>query len=139
MDKEIKRRRRKQARKLLRDSCCARCGGTENLTIDHIKALSAGGTDAWSNLQALCATCNLFKDRNPPDFTPQPWGYLTGPERVPITVWDDRQIRNLADKLIRRLAQSNSYAEKYQLQSRVNNLIGELVKRHKPEWIGPVA
>lgn len=44
-----------------------RCNGCEkklpkrNLTIDHKKPVSKGGTDRLSNLQLLCANCNAIK------------------------------------------------------------------------------
>lgn len=37
---------------------CLKCGGTEALTIDHIKPRSKGGTDEEENLQTLCMECN---------------------------------------------------------------------------------
>ena len=40
---------------------CANCEATENLTIDHIKPVSKGGTDDPSNLQLLCKSCNSSK------------------------------------------------------------------------------
>jgi hypothetical protein len=46
---------------LFRDKVCKECGTNKNLTIDHIIPLSKGGTDAVSNLQALCRKCNEKK------------------------------------------------------------------------------
>lgn len=40
---------------------CALCGATENITKDHIVPLSRGGWTCASNLQPLCATCNVVK------------------------------------------------------------------------------
>jgi 5-methylcytosine-specific restriction endonuclease McrA len=40
---------------------CAKCGSTENLTIDHIWPQSLGGSTTPDNLQVLCATCNQKK------------------------------------------------------------------------------
>lgn len=37
------------------------CGSTENLTIDHIRPLSEGGTNDFKNLQTMCYTCNMRK------------------------------------------------------------------------------
>lgn len=37
---------------------CVRCGGTEDLTIDHIFPRSIGGTHAPTNLRSLCKKCN---------------------------------------------------------------------------------
>lgn len=41
---------------------CALCGGYGN-DIDHLRPVSAGGTDALYNLRVLCRKCNL--DRRP--------------------------------------------------------------------------
>lgn len=40
---------------------CARCGATEDLTIDHIVAIVNGGSDELTNLQVLCRSCNAQK------------------------------------------------------------------------------
>ena len=40
---------------------CLFCGTTDNLTVDHIKPWSKGGTHDISNLQCLCAKCNKMK------------------------------------------------------------------------------
>lgn len=40
---------------------CLKCGSTEHLSIDHIVALSNGGTDDTDNLQTLCLSCNASK------------------------------------------------------------------------------
>lgn len=40
---------------------CAVCGSGAFLEVDHIVALSDGGTDNESNLQCLCGTCNSIK------------------------------------------------------------------------------
>jgi hypothetical protein len=37
---------------------CLHCGTTQNLTIDHIKPKSKGGSNLVSNLQTLCKSCN---------------------------------------------------------------------------------
>jgi len=37
---------------------CERCHSRENLVIDHIIALSQGGSNALSNLRTLCQSCN---------------------------------------------------------------------------------
>lgn len=42
-------------------SCCACCGKSENITIDHIIPLSKGGLDTVFNVQPLCVNCNSSK------------------------------------------------------------------------------
>lgn len=37
---------------------CRMCGGTEALSVDHIKARSQGGTDEAANLRLLCGPCH---------------------------------------------------------------------------------
>jgi 5-methylcytosine-specific restriction enzyme A len=43
------------------DHTCQICGATEDLTIDHIIPLAAGGTNDISNFQTLCQSCNSRK------------------------------------------------------------------------------
>lgn len=40
---------------------CKRCSSQEDLTIDHILPISAGGSDKDKNLQTLCRKCNIEK------------------------------------------------------------------------------
>ncbi len=43
----------------LRDNfCCIWCGTNQNLTVDHIKELSMGGTNQLDNLRTLCKDCH---------------------------------------------------------------------------------
>jgi len=46
---------------------CLRCGGAEDLTVDHIVPLALGGSNLISNIQPLCATCNGIKEREVAD------------------------------------------------------------------------
>ncbi|GAH84752.1 unnamed protein product, partial [marine sediment metagenome] len=48
-------------RKILSIGFCLYCKNTDNLTIDHIKPYSKGGTDDEDNLQCLCRSCNSKK------------------------------------------------------------------------------
>lgn len=40
---------------------CQSCGREDELTVDHIKPKSLGGTNEILNLQLLCKTCNQRK------------------------------------------------------------------------------
>lgn len=40
---------------------CQHCGGTENLSLDHIYPRSLGGPDTEENLRVLCVPCNSSK------------------------------------------------------------------------------
>lgn len=48
---------------------CWACGKIKTLTIDHMKALGKGGSDAIRNIQFLCRPCNSAKrDKDNEDF-----------------------------------------------------------------------
>lgn len=53
----------KRSRKALLDGRipCMECGTFKDLTVDHIRPLSRGGTNDPSNLQVLCRRCNAKK------------------------------------------------------------------------------
>lgn len=51
----------KLRREVLDGACCAACGATENLEIDHKIPISRNGTTERSNLQPLCGPCNAQK------------------------------------------------------------------------------
>jgi hypothetical protein len=40
---------------------CLVCHSSENLTIDHIVSVKAGGLSVQDNLQTLCRSCNISK------------------------------------------------------------------------------
>jgi hypothetical protein len=40
---------------------CRHCGGTDDLTLDHVVPRSRGGGDEIENLQTLCRPCNSRK------------------------------------------------------------------------------
>lgn len=44
-----------------KDNKCAWCNETDDLTLDHIIPVMAGGTNRRSNAQTLCRLCNLWK------------------------------------------------------------------------------
>lgn len=41
--------------------CCARCGATDDLEVDHKHPLTRGGDESEENLQVLCGRCNSSK------------------------------------------------------------------------------
>lgn len=43
------------------NSVCADCNSVDDLQIDHITAISLGGTNELDNLQILCGNCNRKK------------------------------------------------------------------------------
>ena len=45
----------------LYSSDCRFCGGSENITADHIIPISKGGRHSEGNLQPLCKSCNSSK------------------------------------------------------------------------------
>lgn len=47
---------------------CLRCGSEHDLTADHVKPVSQGGTSAYSNLQTLCRSCNANKANHHIDY-----------------------------------------------------------------------
>jgi 5-methylcytosine-specific restriction endonuclease McrA len=40
---------------------CVYCGSSENLTVDHVRPKSRGGTDTADNLVTACRPCNQAK------------------------------------------------------------------------------
>jgi len=42
-------------------NACVVCGSTEILQIDHLRPLSQGGANEWSNLWTLCRLCHAAK------------------------------------------------------------------------------
>jgi len=55
---------RKAKESLLKEKpCCAVCGATDNLELDHIIAVSFGGSDDMDNFQLLCHKCHRDKTR----------------------------------------------------------------------------
>ena len=80
---------------LARDGhCCAYCGSTEALTLDHLVALNDGGSHEMGNFVAACNSCNSSKRDRPveswfrsqPSFTSERWSLiearLSGREQV---------------------------------------------------------
>jgi hypothetical protein len=50
---------------------CLKCGTGTGLQIDHVVPFSKGGSDVFDNLQLLCRSCRMTKDRNGEDFRPK--------------------------------------------------------------------
>lgn len=50
------------------DYKCLSCGGTNNLSIDHINPVNRGGENKLSNLQTLCKSCNSKKSDKYKDY-----------------------------------------------------------------------
>jgi hypothetical protein len=40
---------------------CVTCGSSDRLSLDHIKPVKLGGSDAEANLQTMCRSCNSRK------------------------------------------------------------------------------
>ena len=47
---------------------CLCCGSTEKIQKDHVIAVSRGGSDSITNLQPLCAPCNIRKGARTIDY-----------------------------------------------------------------------
>lgn len=47
---------------------CLKCGGDENLTVDHVMPRALGGPDHRSNYQTLCLPCNAAKGASYADY-----------------------------------------------------------------------
>lgn len=43
--------------------CCANCGETKDLVLDHVLPIAKGGLSRLDNLQLLCAACNRIKGK----------------------------------------------------------------------------
>ena len=43
------------------DYKCVYCGSSKNLTVDHVRPKSKGGTDTADNLVTACRPCNQAK------------------------------------------------------------------------------
>lgn len=56
---------------------CAKCGTSEQLTIDHIRSLEMHGSNHPSNLQILCRTCNSSKATTGINFRDNPPSQIT--------------------------------------------------------------
>lgn len=49
---------------------CLNCGTMDNLSIDHVVPLAAGGPNTPDNLQVLCVSCNSIKHTKTIDYRP---------------------------------------------------------------------
>ena len=50
-------------RVIAEERICRHCGTAEQLTVDHIRPKSRGGSDDRSNLRVLCGRCHCLKTR----------------------------------------------------------------------------
>ncbi|MBB6236527.1 formylmethanofuran dehydrogenase subunit A [Pedobacter sp. AK013] len=50
------------------DYCCLKCGSGKDITIDHVKPKSLGGSNDFKNLQTLCKQCNVAKGATEVDY-----------------------------------------------------------------------
>lgn len=67
---------------------CQYCGGTGQLTLDHIMPQSRGGEKTWDNLVAACKPCNNRKA----DRTPEEAGMPLARRPKPFTVHTSRHL-----------------------------------------------
>lgn len=58
---ESKKKSIKKAIFSSRENKCAKCGTTDNLTLDHIDPLRKSGNNNLDNFQILCMECNRKK------------------------------------------------------------------------------
>lgn len=58
---------------------CACCGKRRKLTIDHVVAISKGGSNTADNVQALCLPCNQTKHTKDTDYR----------KALPLPLWED--------------------------------------------------
>ncbi len=56
--KELNMRRKQSWRSQKKKLKCEWCGTNKNITVDHIKLQSMGGTHTKSNLRILCRRCH---------------------------------------------------------------------------------
>lgn len=62
------------------NSKCAKCGDSEDVTMDHVVPLAKGGKHSADNIQPLCRACNLQKFTKTEDYR----GKLYRPLALPI-------------------------------------------------------
>lgn len=46
---------------------CQYCGSQNNLTLDHVRPTSRGGTSSWENVVTACLPCNAKKGNKTPE------------------------------------------------------------------------
>lgn len=81
-----RKRQQMRERVWLKDPCCARCRivlpfTSTGFDLDHIVALTNGGTNDESNFQVLCPTCHEDKTNEDLGYTPK---VTTGADGWPV-------------------------------------------------------
>lgn len=80
---------------------CGYCGkefGTRELSRDHIKPVSQGGPNIWTNVVTACHACNKFKDNRTPEQAHMSLLYVPYiPNRAEWLILQNRKI--LADQM----------------------------------------
>jgi 5-methylcytosine-specific restriction endonuclease McrA len=97
---DLGRNRFKRAVVMCRDGWkCRACGTEDELTIDHIRQLAHGGTNAYHNLQVLCVDCHIAKpDSHEPRFLARHLANLVEgmlPFIDPVTAEDQHHLRRV--------------------------------------------
>lgn len=80
-------------RKTLWACPCVTCGRQDDIEIDHVVAVIAGGDSRPCNLQPLCRTCNLLKRRLGTNSAVISW---IASNRVEFELRQNRRTRRLA-------------------------------------------
>jgi hypothetical protein len=61
---------------ILAVAACHYCGNSDDLTLDHVEPLHAGGANRPSNIVCACRPCNISKYRGD-----RPWRWAWGHDR----------------------------------------------------------
>lgn len=97
---DLGKNRFKRAVVMCRDGWkCRECGSEDELTIDHVRALAIGGTNAYHNLQTLCLDCHMGKpDSHEPKYLARHLANLVDrvlPFAEPVTHEDHHHLKKV--------------------------------------------